>query len=59
MIVARGSEFPNTVSTLRKVPGIGDYTAGAIASIAFKEVIWFQVNFFFQMRHGESRALLL
>ncbi|KAK6259641.1 hypothetical protein SCA6_014115 [Theobroma cacao] len=39
MIVARGSEFPNTVSTLRKVPGIGDYTAGAIASIAFKEVV--------------------
>ena len=23
---------------LRKIPGIGDYTAGAIASIAFKEV---------------------
>ncbi|XVF21216.1 hypothetical protein REPUB_Repub12eG0071600 [Reevesia pubescens] len=39
MIVAGGFEFPNTVSTLRKVPGIGDYTAGAIASIAFKEVV--------------------
>ncbi|XWS36652.1 hypothetical protein CRYUN_Cryun20dG0103600 [Craigia yunnanensis] len=39
IIVAEGSEFPNTVSTLRKVPGIGDYTAGAIASIAFKEVV--------------------
>ncbi|XP_022771619.1 adenine DNA glycosylase [Durio zibethinus] len=39
MIVSGGSEFPNTVSTLRKVPGIGDYTAGAIASIAFKEVV--------------------
>ena len=30
--------FPKTVSALRKVPGIGDYTAGAIASITFKEV---------------------
>ncbi|XP_015578081.3 adenine DNA glycosylase [Ricinus communis] len=38
MIVAGGG-FPNTVSSLRKVPGIGDYTAGAIASIAFKEVV--------------------
>lgn len=25
-------------SMLRKIPGIGDYTSGAIASIAFKEV---------------------
>ncbi|OMO89515.1 hypothetical protein COLO4_19720 [Corchorus olitorius] len=39
MIVAGESGFPNTVSTLRKVPGIGDYTAGAIASIVFKEVV--------------------
>ncbi|KAE8713100.1 A/G-specific adenine DNA glycosylase [Hibiscus syriacus] len=39
MIVSGGSEFPNTVSALRKVPGIGDYTAGAIASIAFKQVV--------------------
>ncbi|KAE8708093.1 A/G-specific adenine DNA glycosylase [Hibiscus syriacus] len=39
MIVAGGSKFPNTVSALRKVPGIGDYTAGAIASIAFKQVV--------------------
>lgn len=38
MIVAEGDGFPNTVSDLRKVPGIGNYTAGAIASIAFKEV---------------------
>ncbi|KAL2935673.1 Adenine DNA glycosylase [Bienertia sinuspersici] len=34
----RGS-FPRTVSSLMKVPGIGDYTAGAIASIAFNEVV--------------------
>ncbi|PON79516.1 A/G-specific adenine glycosylase MutY [Parasponia andersonii] len=39
MIVAEGGEFPRTVSSLRKVPGIGEYTAGAIASIAFKEVV--------------------
>ena len=38
MIVAGGDGFPKIVSSLRKVPGIGDYTAGAIASIAFKEV---------------------
>ncbi|KAI7983471.1 Adenine DNA glycosylase [Camellia lanceoleosa] len=39
MIVEEGGVFPKTVSALRKVPGIGDYTAGAIASIAFKEVV--------------------
>ncbi|KAL9384589.1 hypothetical protein Peur_021599 [Populus x canadensis] len=39
MIVAGGDGFPKIVSSLRKVPGIGDYTAGAIASIAFKEVV--------------------
>lgn len=27
--------LPNDVTTLKKLPGIGDYTAGAIASIAF------------------------
>ncbi|KAF9669681.1 hypothetical protein SADUNF_Sadunf14G0132600 [Salix dunnii] len=39
MIVASGDGFPKIVPSLRKVPGIGDYTAGAIASIAFKEVV--------------------
>lgn len=39
MIVAKGSGFPKTVSALKKIQGIGDYTAGAIASIAFKEVV--------------------
>nr|DAD43328.1 TPA_asm: hypothetical protein HUJ06_001558 [Nelumbo nucifera] len=38
LIVERG-EFPKTVSALREIPGIGDYTAGAIASIAFKETV--------------------
>jgi len=34
---ALGSGFPSTASELRAVPGIGPYTAGAIASIAFGE----------------------
>src|ERR1700731_3381061 len=28
-------QFPSTSAALRKLPGIGEYTAGAIASIAF------------------------
>jgi A/G-specific adenine glycosylase len=32
-----GSRVPRTVEELRKLPGIGRYTAGAIASIAFDE----------------------
>ncbi|XP_050208211.1 adenine DNA glycosylase [Mercurialis annua] len=39
MINCREDGFPNTVSSLKKVPGIGDYTAGAIASISFNEVV--------------------
>ncbi|KAF7120898.1 hypothetical protein RHSIM_Rhsim13G0056200 [Rhododendron simsii] len=38
-IIEGGDIFPKTVAALRKVPGIGDYTAGAIASIAFKEAV--------------------
>lgn len=38
MIVEGGGGFPKVVPDLRKVKGIGDYTAGAIASIAFKQV---------------------
>ena len=30
-----GGEFPRTASELKKLPGIGDYTAGAVASIAY------------------------
>jgi A/G-specific adenine glycosylase len=33
-VAARGA-FPNTARELRELPGIGDYTAGAIAAIAF------------------------
>ncbi len=32
-----GGQFPRSFSELRKLPGIGDYTAGAILSIAFHE----------------------
>ena len=28
-------QLPSTVDALKSIPGIGDYTAGAIASIAF------------------------
>ncbi|KAK9747775.1 hypothetical protein RND81_02G014200 [Saponaria officinalis] len=38
-IIDEGGKFPRTVSSLKKVPGIGDYTAGAIASIAFNESV--------------------
>ncbi len=30
-----GGEFPSDINTLKTLPGIGSYTAGAIASIAF------------------------
>ena len=32
-----GGEMPRTAEQLRRLPGIGEYTAGAIASIAFGE----------------------
>jgi A/G-specific adenine glycosylase len=35
--VARRGAFPRTAAELRKLPGIGDYTAAAIAAIAFSE----------------------
>ena len=34
-VVAAGGRFPETESGLRALPGIGPYTAGAIAAIAF------------------------
>src|ERR1700728_4255110 len=34
-----GGKFPNTAEELRSLPGIGRYTAAAIASIAFDEPI--------------------
>jgi A/G-specific adenine glycosylase len=32
-----GGNFPNTEAELKKLPGVGDYTAAAIAAIAFNE----------------------
>lgn len=34
-----GGEFPSDVRALRSLPGIGEYTAGAIASIAFGQPV--------------------
>ena len=36
---ALSGRFPQTYEDLRKLPGIGDYTAGAVASIAFGESV--------------------
>ena len=33
--VARRGSFPDTEAGLRELPGVGDYTAAAIAAIAF------------------------
>ncbi|KAL0419376.1 UNVERIFIED_CONTAM: Adenine DNA glycosylase [Sesamum radiatum] len=38
-VVEGGGEFPKTASSLQMVKGIGNYTAGAIASIAFEEAV--------------------
>ena len=35
VVAEHGGTFPRTVEDLRRLPGIGRYTAGAIASIAF------------------------
>jgi A/G-specific adenine glycosylase len=37
IIAARGGKFPETADELKKLPGIGDYTAAAIASFAFNQ----------------------
>lgn len=34
-VAAAGGRFPSTAEELRKLPGVGAYTAGAIAAIAF------------------------
>ncbi len=36
-LLQQGGEFPRSVDRLRELPGIGAYTAGAIASIAFNQ----------------------
>ena len=37
IIAGGGGKFPETADALMKLPGIGDYTAAAIASFAFKQ----------------------
>jgi A/G-specific adenine glycosylase len=37
VVADHGGEFPRTVAGLEALPGVGRYTAGAIASIAFDE----------------------
>ncbi len=37
VVAALGGRFPETAAALRALPGIGDYTAAAIAAIAFDE----------------------
>ena len=37
--IRRSGEFPNSTATLAQLPGIGRYTAAAVASIAFSEPV--------------------
>jgi A/G-specific adenine glycosylase len=39
IVLEHASEFPKTFSDLKSLPGIGDYTAAAIASFSFKEQV--------------------
>ncbi len=39
VVKERGGSFPKTASDLKDLPGIGDYTSAAIASIAFGEPV--------------------
>lgn len=39
IVEKQGGVFPHTRENLKNIPGIGDYTAGAIASIAFKQAV--------------------
>lgn len=38
-VVAKGGVFPNNFMDLKKLPGIGNYTAAAIASFCFDEAV--------------------
>jgi A/G-specific adenine glycosylase len=39
IVERRSGRFPTTYAELRTLPGFGDYTAGAVASIAFGEAV--------------------
>jgi A/G-specific adenine glycosylase len=38
VIAEHGGVFPRDITAIRKLPGIGDYTAGAVASFAFDDM---------------------
>ncbi len=39
IVTQYGGQLPNTYAELRRLPGFGEYTAGAVASIAFGEAV--------------------
>lgn len=39
IVITHGGELPRTFRELKKLPGFGDYTAGAVASLAFGEPV--------------------
>jgi A/G-specific adenine glycosylase len=39
VVERHGGEFPNNLEALRELPGIGDYTASAVAAIAFDAAV--------------------
>ncbi|NCG33321.1 MAG: A/G-specific adenine glycosylase [Proteobacteria bacterium] len=39
VVRARGGEFPRSYGALLRLPGVGEYTAGAVASIALQEPV--------------------
>lgn len=39
VVAEMGGEFPRSAAELKKLPGVGEYTAGAISSICFDEPI--------------------
>lgn len=41
VVVERGGHFPDTVADLLALPGVGPYTAGAIAAFAFEQDVAF------------------
>ena len=61
-----GGKFPNDLEELKKLPGIGDYTARAVLSFAFKEPLpvldtnhrRFYQRVFFGMREKSDAQLL-
>ncbi len=39
LVQKHGGRFPQTYAELRRLPGFGDYTAGAVASLAFGQAV--------------------